>query len=82
MRVQAGLVATLIWFAAAPASGPVSAAPSRPASPFNAAMQSKIDTDVQALLSAAHVPGATIAIVQGGAIVYTRGYGLRDVAKS
>ncbi len=82
MRLQASLVATLLWFAAAPSAQPVSAAPSQQAPPLNAAVQSKIDTDVRALLSAAHAPGATIAIVQGGAIVYTRGYGLRDVAKS
>ena len=50
--------------------------------PLKTALQSKIDADVRALLSAAHAPGATIAIVQGGAIVYTRGYGLRDVANA
>ena len=82
MRVQASLVGILISVAAAPAAQPVSAAPSQQASPLNPAVQAKIDTDVQALLSAAHVPGATIAIVRGGAVVYARGYGLRDVAKS
>ncbi len=82
MRIQATLVGTLICFVAAPAAHLVSAAPSQQAPPLNAAVQSKIDTDVRALLSAAHAPGATIAIVQGGAIVYTRGYGLRDVARS
>ena len=82
MRLAAGLVGTLIWLAAAPFAQPVSAAPSQPAPPLTAAVRSKIDTDVRALLSEAHAPGATIAIVRGGAIVYTRGYGLRDVAKS
>jgi len=82
MRIQASVVGALIWFTAASAAQPVSAAPSQQAPPLNAAVQAKVDTDVRALLSAAHVPGATIAIVQGGAIVYTRGYGLRDVAKS
>ena len=33
-------------------------------------------------MSAAHVAGATVAIVRGGTTVYARGYGLRDVAKS
>ncbi len=82
MRLQASLVAIVLWFAAAPSVQPVSAAPSQQAPPLKAAIQSKIDTEVRALLSAAHAPGATIAIVQGGAIVYTRGYGLRDVANS
>ena len=82
MRIRGGLVATLIWFAAAPSAQPVSAAPPEPAPPLKAAVRSKIDSDVRALLSAAHAQGATIAIVQNGAIVYTRGYGLRDVAQS
>jgi len=81
MRIYAGLVGTLLWFAAAPVAQPVSADPSQQAPPLKAAVRSKIDADVKALLSAAHASGATIAIVQGGAIVYTRGYGLRDVAK-
>jgi D-alanyl-D-alanine carboxypeptidase len=82
MRVQASVGAILIGFAVAPSAEPVSAAPSQPAPPLRAAVKSKIDTDVRALLGATHAQGATIAIVQGGVIVYTRGYGLRDVAKS
>ncbi len=82
MRFQTGLVAILMCCTAAPPAQPVAAAPSQPVPPLRAAVRSKIDTDVRALLSAAHAQGATIAIVQGGAIVYTRGYGLRDVAKS
>jgi D-alanyl-D-alanine carboxypeptidase len=82
MRIQANLVAALIWFAAAPSAQPVWAAPSTQPTPLSAALQSKIDTDVRALLSAAHVTGATVAIVRGGTTVYARGYGLRDVAKS
>ncbi len=74
MRIQAGLAAILVWFVAAPAVQPVSAGPLQQAPPLTAGVQSQIDTDVQALLRAAHAPGATIAIVQGGAIVYTRGY--------
>ena len=82
MRIRASLVATLIWFAAAPCVQPVSAAPSQQAPPLKAAVRSKIDADVRALLSAAHAQGATIAIAQGGVIVYTRGYGLREGARS
>ena len=79
---RVGLVAILMWFAAAPPAQFVSAAPSQQAPPLTAAVRSKIDADVRAILSGAHAQGATIAIVHGGAIVYTRGYGLRDVAQS
>jgi D-alanyl-D-alanine carboxypeptidase len=82
MRAQAGFVAIAICVAATPPAQLVSAAPSQQQPILSAAVRSKIDSDVRARLSAAHVPGATIAIVQGGAIVYTRGYGLRDVARS
>jgi Beta-lactamase len=82
MRTRAGFVALLMCVAAAPPAQLVLAAPSQQQPPLSAAVRSKIDTDVRALLSAAHAQGATIAVVQGGAIVYTRGYGLRDVAKS
>jgi D-alanyl-D-alanine carboxypeptidase len=79
---QVVLVALLMWLASAPAAQSASPDPSQPAPRLRAAVRSKIDTDVRALLSAGHVQGATIAIVQGGAIVYTRGYGMRDVAQS
>jgi CubicO group peptidase (beta-lactamase class C family) len=81
MRVWAGLAATLIWCVAAPPASLVSAAPVLPAPRLGADVRSKIDTDVQALLTAGHVDGATIAIVEGGAVVFARGYGLRDRAK-
>lgn len=82
MRTRAGFVALLMCVAAAPPARVVFAAPSQQQPTLSAAVRSKIDTDVRALLSAAHAPGATIAVVQGGATVYTRSYGLRDVAKS
>lgn len=81
MRTRAGFVAIVMCVAAASSAQLVSAAPSQQ-QPLSAAVRSKIDTDVRALLNTAHAPAATIAIVRGGAIVYTRGYGLRDVAKS
>jgi len=82
MRTRAGFVAILICIAGSQPGRVVSAAPAQQQPPLSAAVRSKVDADVRALLSAAHVQGATIAIVRGGAIVYTRGYGLRDVAQA
>ncbi len=42
----------------------------------------KIDADVNAAIAAQQMHGATIAIIQEQRIVYTQGYGLRDVAKA
>ena len=49
---------------------------------FSAALKTKIDTDVQSALQNAGAPGATIAIVEDGAVVYARGFGDRDVTGS
>jgi CubicO group peptidase (beta-lactamase class C family) len=70
-----------MWCAATPPASLVSAAPALQGWRLDANVQSKIDTDVRALLRAGHVDGATIAIVEGGTVVYARGYGLRDLAK-
>ena len=82
--IPAGVVGVLIWVAAMPAAQPVSAASPapEPAPPLTAALQSKIDTDVRAALSASHTQGATILIVRDDAVVFTRSYGLRDVERS
>jgi len=61
---------------------PALSVPSQEPPPIGSAARAKIDADIQAVLSASHTQAATIAIVEGEKIVYTRGYGLRDVAKS
>ncbi len=48
--------------------------------PINAAVRSKMDTDVANHLCATHSEAATIAIVENGKIVYSRRYGMRDSA--
>ena len=47
--------------------------------PFvTAAIQSNIDRDVRVQMRNAHVPGATVAVVKDGDVIYIRGYGERD----
>jgi len=82
MRIWIGFIATIVSFAVA------LPAPSRSAdsAPYSSALdsktRSKIDADVAALLSRNHTQGATIAIIRDGSTLYTRGYGLSDVARS
>lgn len=59
-----------------------SAAVAQQAPPIGAVLQAKIDADVRTLLAATHAPGATVAIVEHGTLVYAHGYGLRDLATS
>jgi CubicO group peptidase (beta-lactamase class C family) len=82
--IPAGVAAVLVSVAAMPAAQPVSAASPapEPAPLLTAAVQSKIDADVRAALNVSHTQGATIAIVRDGAVVFTRGYGMRDPARS
>ena len=40
-----------------------------------------LDTVLEPILRAARIPGAAMAIVQGRATVFARGYGHRDVAQ-
>ncbi len=47
---------------------------------IGAAVLAKVDADVDADLRATHSEAATIAIIKNGRTVYTRGYGLRDLA--
>ncbi len=72
----------LVTTAIIPLLTPCSARAASPAPPIDAALKTKIDADVRALLSATHSQAATIAVIVGGKIVYIRGYGLRDVAKA
>jgi CubicO group peptidase (beta-lactamase class C family) len=38
-----------------------------------------VDSMIRAEMARSHIPGAQIAIAQGGRVVYTRGYGVADV---
>lgn len=75
-----GLLVSAALFAATVATHSDAVAQQPPL--VSAPVQAKIDADVLALLSATHTPGATVAIVEHGAIGYTRGYGLRELATS
>jgi CubicO group peptidase (beta-lactamase class C family) len=79
MNRRLALIALVTWFADTVLLTHSDAVAQQPPL-LSGPVQAKIDADVQALLSTKHAPGATIAIVEHGAIVYARGYGLRDVA--
>jgi CubicO group peptidase (beta-lactamase class C family) len=55
------------------------AADARPAPSIPSTVAAAIDWDVQNTMTAANVPGATIAVVEHGKFVYARGYGVRDL---
>ncbi len=82
MLLRPALVGAMISLRTASLAQPALAAPSQPPPFLDATVQSKIDRDVRALSTAAHVQGATIAIARGGAVVFTRSYGMRDLARS
>lgn len=51
------------------------------AHPLDAARLAELETFIEEGRVAAEVPGAAIAIVQGGKIVYEKGFGVREVGK-
>jgi CubicO group peptidase (beta-lactamase class C family) len=42
---------------------------------------SGIDERVTALMTTANVPGFTLAVIEGGTVVYSKAYGMADTAK-
>ena len=48
---------------------------------FDRGMARQLESDVAAIMSRAQVPGASIAIVQHGQIVYAQGFGVREKGK-
>jgi D-alanyl-D-alanine carboxypeptidase len=58
------------------AQGPVASQPNTASTrPFSASMQSGIDAAVRDILGKTGVPSASVGIVQGGRIVFTKAYG-------
>ncbi|MFZ0031694.1 MAG: serine hydrolase domain-containing protein [Candidatus Cybelea sp.] len=57
---------------------PVGAAPSPPS--VNAAT-AHLDGDIQAALRRYNIPGATVAIIGGGQVIYARAFGFSDLGK-
>lgn len=64
---------------AAPAPALAQAAPPS-AEPAAGDLTAFFDTELERYLAEYHIPGATLAVVQDGAVIYTRGYGVADVA--
>ena len=82
MRLWISLIATVVSFAVASPAPSRSSDSASYSSSLNSKTRSKIDADVADLLNHAHTQGATIAIIRNRSILYTRGYGLSDVARS
>lgn len=51
----------------------------RPAHTLDAARQARLAAFVDSALAATRVPGAAVAVVQGGRVVFERGFGVRDL---
>lgn len=67
------LAASLIGVAVAVAAFP---APQRAADPMNARA---VDTLILSLMAENHVPGAALALIKDGRVVFEKGYGFRDL---
>ena len=48
---------------------------------FNKAMGRQLESDVADLMARSQVPGASVAIVQNGRVVYAQGFGVREKGK-
>lgn len=69
---------------------PKAATPAHPASPplsgvktrtFDRHLAAQLDAYIARLLKQGQVPGAAVAVVQNGKVVYTRGFGVREKGK-
>jgi len=54
----------------------------KPPKPLDGQALAKLDAFIEAALVQSGVPGAAVAVVQGGKIVFERGYGLRQKGKA
>jgi CubicO group peptidase (beta-lactamase class C family) len=52
------------------------------AQPFDAARRASLDAFIETAMKSTDVPGAAIAIVQGGKVVHERGFGVREAGKA
>lgn len=50
--------------------------------PFDARMQAELEAYIAEAMPRADIPGAAVAIVQNGRIVYEKGFGVRELGKS
>ncbi|AKT43784.1 serine hydrolase domain-containing protein [Chondromyces crocatus] len=52
-----------------------------PASAFDAERQQRFDAFIASALEKTRVPGAAVAVVQGGKVMFEKGYGVRELGK-
>ncbi|WP_440945255.1 serine hydrolase domain-containing protein [Methanosarcina sp. T3] len=77
-----GLVVVFLTFSAASASPINSDVTSNASGPTNSAeLEAFMDGAVNAQLNANHIPGATVAVVKDGQIIFAKGYGYADIDK-
>ena len=79
-RVRQAFVVMSAWVAVASAGPPAHAASATERRIDAASVAALVDPIMEADLSASGAPGAAFVFVQGGRIVYSRGYGVSDVA--
>ena len=82
MRILLGFIAMIVTFAVTFQAPARSENATSDLSALDSKTRSKIDADLAVLLGRNHTQGATIAIIRNGSTLYTRGYGLSDVARS
>ncbi|MBV8726957.1 MAG: beta-lactamase family protein [Candidatus Eremiobacteraeota bacterium] len=78
MRVLAALSLVVLLGARAPAPTP-SPSPA-PIATLSASDIARIDAAVQRAMAAYRIPGAAVAIISNGVILYRRGYGIKNLA--
>jgi CubicO group peptidase (beta-lactamase class C family) len=66
--------------AAAPTAAPPDLANARPR-PFDDRMAAELSGYIAGFLDRARAPGAAVAIVEGGKVVYAKGFGVRELGK-
>ena len=64
---------------ASPAASPVASLVGTEPLPLTGARLAEFETYVADMMTKANVPGASIAVVQGGEVVYARRFGVRDL---
>src|SRR3954469_21839988 len=50
--------------------------------PLASERQAELDRYIAEMLEKTHVPGAAVAVVQGGEVVYLQGFGVRELGDS
>lgn len=65
----------LVWLAV-----PLGAAVAQDDSPVSPAMLARFEDIVESEMAYLHIPGAAVAVIQDGEVVYSQGFGVRSVA--